>query len=468
MAMEMRQQQRLATQLKQTIKITPRIQQALRILQIPTLELEQEIRHELETNPLLEQVEVGDDLTPESDELSQQEEEEEVEPPDWSEFFNDQDTYEGFRPEKEEREFRERTPVHRPRLHESLMEQVRLVTEDQEETEIAEYVIGNIDDNGRLQLSPEEIAELLKLDVEKVRKVVRKIQHLDPPGVGARDLQECLQIQLRAKGMEDSLAMRIVTEQFENLTKRKIHDIARQLHVSVEEVQEALDVISKLDPFPGRELAVDDAPYIYPDLIVEKVDGEYEVYLNDRNIPRLRISSAYRDILRGDRDPKDGTRKYVEKHLKDARWVISSVERRRRTMVNVMKTIVELQRDFFDKGIAHLKPMVLQDVASRVGVHEATVARVTKDKYVQTPRGVFPLKFFFSPRITRRDGEDKASKAVQARIRELIENEDKKHPLSDDRIAKILNEEGFNIKRRTVAKYRDQMGILNARMRRRV
>jgi RNA polymerase sigma-54 factor len=262
--------------------------------------------------------------------------------------------------------------------------------------------------------------------------------------------------------------MRIVNEQFENLGKRRLNEIGRELHVSLEDVQEALDVISHLDPYPGRELAVEDSPYIYPDLMVEKVDDRYEIYLNDRNVPRLRISSAYEGVLRGQKTPGDKTRTYVERKLSNARWVILAVERRRKTMVDVMRTIVELQREFFDHGIEFLKPMVLQDVASRVGVHEATVARVTSHKYVQTPRGVFSLKFFFSSKIKTDTGGDVASKAVKARIQVLIDHEDKQRPLSDDKIAEVLNREGFQIKRRTVAKYRDQMKILNARMRKRI
>jgi RNA polymerase sigma-54 factor len=467
--MEMKQRLRHGMKLQQKPIITQKIQQALKILQLPTLELQHELRQYIDANPLLETLEEGEEPQENPGAEETPAKEEEFEAPDWSEFLNNRDGWEGgSRPEREDREFYERTPVRQPTLHESLSEQIRLVTEDKEEDEIAEYIIGCIDENGRLTVQAEEVADLLKLDADKVKGVIEKVQNLDPPGVGARDLQECLQIQLRVRGFQDTLAMRIVNEQFENLGKRRLNEIGRELHVSLEDVQEALDIISHLDPYPGRELAVEDAPYIYPDLMVEKVDGRYEVYLNDRNVPRLRISSAYEDVLRGQKVPGDKTRTYVERKLSSARWVILAVERRRKTMVDVMRTIVELQRDFFDHGIEFLKPMVLQDVASRVGVHEATVARVTSHKYVQTPRGVFSLKFFFSSKIKTDTGGDVASKAVKARIQGLIDHEDKQRPLSDDKIAEILNNEGFQIKRRTVAKYRDQMKILNARMRKRI
>lgn len=467
--MEMRQKLRTGLKLQQKPIITLKIQQALKILQLPTLELQHELRQYIDANPLLETLEEGEEPqeNPGTEEAAAKEEEE-VEAPDWSEFLNNRDGWEGHRPEREDRDFYERTPFRPQSLHESLIAQIRLVTEDKEESEISEYVIGCIDENGRLTVEAEEVAELLKLDLERVRGVIKKIQNLDPPGVGARDLQECLQIQLRARGLEDGLSMRIVSEQFDHLGKRRLNEISRELHVSQEEVQDALDIISHLDPFPGRELGVEDAHYIYPDLVVEKVDDRYEVYLNDRNVPRLRISSAYENVLRGEKTPGDKTRTYVERKLSNARWVILAVERRRRTMVDVMRTIVDLQHEFFDNGIEHLKPMVLQDVASRVGVHEATVARVTSNKYVQTPRGVFALKFFFSSKIKTDAGGDVASKAVKARIQTLIDGEDKQHPLSDDKIAEVLNNEGFQIKRRTVAKYRDQMKILNARMRKRI
>ena len=470
--MDMKQGLRLGPRLQQKPIITLKIQQALKILQLPTLELQHELRQYLDSNPLLEQLEEDEEPVeapagPEDPPAAQQEED--VEAPDWSEFLNDKESWDGgMRREREDLEYYERTPVSVPTLHESLMNQVRLVTGSEEESEIAEYVIGCIDENGRLTVDAAGVAELLKLDVEKVAAVIAKIQNLDPPGVAARDLPDCLAVQLKSNGMEDSLALRIVREQFENLSKRRLNEITRELRASPEDVQAAMDVISHLDPFPGRELAVADAPYIYPDLIVEKVDGRYEVYLNDRSVPRLRISSTYEDILRGAKTPGDATRTYVERKLSSARWVILAVERRRKTMVDVMRTIVDLQREFFDHGVAQLKPMVLQDVATIVGVHEATVARVTSHKYVQTPKGVFPLKYFFSSKIKTDDGGDVASKAVKARIRDLVDGEDKHRPLSDDKIGEILNGEGFQIKRRTVAKYRDHMGILNARMRKRV
>jgi RNA polymerase sigma-54 factor len=243
--------------------------------------------------------------------------------------------------------------------------------------------------------------------------------------------------------------------------------MAKELKVGLDKIQQATDTISTLMPHPGRLVSSDDVRYIYPDLIVEKVGDNYEVYLNDRSIPRLRVSPTYGQVLmEGEgKDPK--ARQYVERKLNSARWLIQAIEKRRRTMIRVMEAIVDEQRDFFDKGISHLKPMTLQDIGSRVGIHESTVARVTKAKYVQTPRGVYHMKFFFSSRLHTQWGEDASAKAVKQRIRELVESESKSSPLSDDKIAKILQSEGIQIARRTVAKYRDQMKILKAQYRKR-
>lgn len=262
--------------------------------------------------------------------------------------------------------------------------------------------------------------------------------------------------------MADSLVARIIRDHFKELMQRKYQEIARKLKLGVEDVQEAARDIGELDPKPGLELSSEEPHYIIPDLVVEEVDGEYVIYLNDRHLPRLRIADSYKDYLRkANKDTKD----YVQGKLNQAQWLIRTVEQRRATMVKVMAAIIEEQRDFFEKGPQALRPLTLQQVASKIGMHESTVSRVTNNKTVQTPRGIFQLKYFFSSSLSTEDGEEVSAKAAKSRIQEIVSKEEKKRPLSDQKIADILRQEGLMIARRTVAKYREQLGILPARLR---
>ena len=273
-------------------------------------------------------------------------------------------------------------------------------------------------------------------------------------------------LQLKAHGDENSLAAEVVTHHFDALKNRKFNEIAKELRVTPARVQEIAQEIGQLDPRPGLSTFGESARYVVPDLVVEKVEGEYIVYLNDSNIPRLRVSKAYRDELTRSREEGDKeTREFIMGKLNSARWLIQTIEQRRRTIVKVMQCIVEEQADFFEQGAVALKPLTLQQVANRIGMHESTVSRVTTNKYVQTPRGVFELKYFFSSSLDTDDGENMSSKAAKTRIREIIDKEEKQRPLSDQKIVDILKTEGLNIARRTVAKYREQLGILPARMR---
>jgi len=265
--------------------------------------------------------------------------------------------------------------------------------------------------------------------------------------------------------MRDSLAYVLVRDHLDDLLKKRYAEIARKLKKTIKEIQKAADVIGKFDPRPGARYSQEEPRYIIPDLIVEKVDDDYIVEINDRNIPRLRINRAYRDILTNAKSRSKEEHDYVVDKLNSARWLINTIEQRRQTMLKVMQAILEAQRGFFDKGVEHLKPLTLQEIAERVGLHESTVSRVTSNKYVQTPRGVFELKFFFSTGLKTDDGDVASSRRIKTRIAEMIEKEDKRHPLSDQEIARRLKEEGFLVARRTVAKYRDQLGLLPARMR---
>ncbi|MDM7914901.1 MAG: RNA polymerase factor sigma-54 [Candidatus Eisenbacteria bacterium] len=461
--------------------MTQKVQLMLKFLQIPTLELQQMLHQEILTNPVLELEEedpIVDEApkeTPEEVPVATGEDqyveasktEQEPEEPDWSEFYHDEYDNSFTRGETEETEFLEKVPVAGTTMADAILEQLRLMVRGPEEESLAEYLVGMLDERGYLTAGEEEVAEQTGAGLDAVRAMIAKLQSCDPPGIGARDLRECLLLQLKAKGMEGTIAWRILDEQFDNLVKRRQAEIARDLKVGLDKVQEAADQIAELMPHPGRLVSTDDIRYIYPDLIVEKEGDAYQVYLNDRSIPRLRVSSAYQSALmrRKDGDPK--VREYIEGRLNSARWLIQAIEKRRSTMVNVMKAIVEEQREFFEHGVSHLKPMTLQDIGSKVGIHESTVARVTKAKYVQTPRGVFPMKFFFSSRLHTEWGEDASAKAVKERIRDLVESEPKKNPFSDDKIARMLQAEGIQIARRTVAKYREQMKIDKAQFRKR-
>ena len=359
-------------------------------------------------------------------------------------------------------------PVRRESLNEHLTNELHLLSVSEEDLAIGEVLIGSLDDRGYLATSLDELAQLTGVAVAEIERVLALVQTLDPPGIGARDLRECLLIQLKAKGQEGSLAWRIVDEQFENLKNNKRADIARALRVTPEQVQEAIDSLSTLSPKPGLEVSDEEVKYVVPDLLVERVSDEYVVLLNDKNVPRLRINQAYEAVLRGQRKVDSKEREYIKGKINSARWLIQTIEQRRRTMIKVMTCIISEQREFFDKGIQFLRPLTLQQVARQIGMHESTVSRVTTNKYVQTPRGVFELKFFFSSGLSTDDGEDVSAKTARDRIKNLIADEDAKDPLSDQKIAELLHQDGLNIARRTVAKYREQLRILPARFRRRV
>jgi RNA polymerase sigma-54 factor len=473
----------LSMQQKPMLIMTQRLQQALKLLQMPTLELQQALKAELERNPLLEEVdeveesqeledvkkEVGQDESevpePETKVAEEKTEEKEV---DWDELWPDNfESNAAPRVDDPDAEFYERVPVTVKTLGEHLGEQLRLSALGETEQEIGEYLIGSLDENGYLQTGVEEVAEHFGLPPEKVEEVLSVIQTFEPAGVGARNLQECLWLQIVQRKLTDTLAARIVQEQFENLLNRRFSEIARALKCTVEEVQQAGDLIATLDPRPGQEIATEETKYVVPDLIVDRVGEDFVVSLNDRNVPRLRISSAYQGMLRQKGAVPDDTRKYIAEKLNSAKWLIQTIEQRRKTMIKVMRRIVEEQREFFERGVEGLRPLTLQQIASHIGMHESTVSRVTTNKYVQTPRGVFELKYFFSSGLQTEDGDDVSAKVAKEKISQMIQNEDKRDPLSDQRIAEVLQQDGLRIARRTVAKYRESLRLLPARQRRR-
>jgi RNA polymerase sigma-54 factor len=453
--------------LKQQLVMTQRLQQALKLLQVPTLELEQILRQELQANPLLEEIDPTEEAEEEENGAEAAEDVSEAEPDepiDWDEYFKD-----GFRAAATEQDFEdedqlEKPPVYVPSGQQTLREQLLLVLDDPLERQIGEYIIGCLNSDGYLVCPLQEIAAFFEVDITLVEKVLDVIQEFDPPGVGARNLQECLLLQLKAKGQSDSPEAEIISRHFEALKTRKFGDIAREMKITPREVQAIAERIGELDPKPGLTTAGEGARAIVPDLVVEKVDEDYVVYLNDSNLPRLRVSQAYEGQLDGKLRDQDAAQ-FIDEKKRYAEWIIKTIEQRRRTMIKVMEAIVAEQREFFEHGAIALRPLTLQQVASVIGMHESTVSRVTRQKYVQTPRGVFPLKYFFSAGLDTQGGEEVAAKAVKLMIKEIVEAEDPAHPLSDKRIVDLLEQRGLRIARRTVAKYREQLGILNARMR---
>jgi len=476
----------LSIGLQQRLVMTPKLQQALKLLQMPTLELQQVLKQEVLQNPLLEEVDDADmdeeepaeaEEAAESQSEEQEAKSEQTEEPEESEAAKKErveyDDYfesgfgagDGFANEEDRENFVERVPVAKQSFSDYLMSQLRLVTEEERSIAIGEYIIGSLDDSGYLTCSLREIAGTFGVTEEDAEKVLKIIQTFDPVGVGARDLKECLLIQLEAKGLGASLAARIVRDHFEEFKQKKYLDLSKALKAPLKDIQEQAQVIGSLNPKPGLDILADEPKYVIPDLVVDLVADRYVVSLNDRNVPRLRISQSYRDELQQNVELNSEAKDFIQSRLKNAKWLIQTIEQRRRTMIKVMEAIVEEQHEFFEKGVVALRPLTLQQIASKISMHESTVSRVTTNKYVQTPRGVYELKFFFSSSLSTEDGEEVSAKSAKLKIKTIIGAEDTRRPLSDQKIADILKKDGLIIARRTVAKYREQLGILPARHR---
>ncbi len=468
-----------SVRLGQELRINPRLYQAMDLLYMPLLDLQQHLKQELVQNPFLDLVEPTDDEVEESEEKS----EDEI---DWEEILLDGFETGGRREEFEEREYYEPVAVQSRDLYDHLRDQLSLQRVDTRQLLLGGEIIGNIDDDGFLTCPLEQIVaslnEYLETDegkarrfedwppftLEEVEEMLKVIQSLDPPGIAARDLRETLLLQLCDKDMTDSLVYRIIDEHFDQVVNHRWAEISKALGVSPQVVQAAADEISKLDPKPGVQYSGTENNFVMADLVVEKVDGEYIVFHNDTALPRLRLSAVYREIAKDKGKFKGENKEFISNKLNNANWMIQAIEQRRQTMLKVMNFIVDRQRDFFEEGIEQLKPLTLREVAEVIDMHESTVSRVSNQKYVQTPRGVLPLKFFFSSGLSTDSGEDVSARGIKARIQKLVADEDSKKPLTDRAIVDILKREGVNIARRTVAKYRDQLGILSARMRKRV
>ncbi|MGD1085462.1 MAG: RNA polymerase factor sigma-54 [Verrucomicrobiota bacterium] len=480
--------------------LAPQLQQSLALLQAPTLELKALVEQEVQQNPMLEEVpasemeqmdrnrEEGDPANDPSD-LSEPPADVKFDPAtekpssapvddfqaeferltkldqEWRDHFSQSNLPLRQGPEAEERrQFMFDSLVAGTSLQETLLEQMRFSDLTEEQRAIAEMIIGNIDDSGRLKESADLLAFSTNVPAEKILEVLKIIQTFDPPGVAARDLRECLMLQLERAGSEKTVEYRIIRDFMDALYKRKMPEIARGLGLTVEQVQAAVKRIACLEPRPGRDLLPDDDRYISPEVFVTKVGNDYVVSTNNEQIPHLRISNNYKDLM-SQPDAAPEVREYIREKIRAGKFLIKSLQQRQQTILNIGNEIVKRQREFMDKGVAHLKPMTMVQVAEVVGVHETTVSRAVSNKYMETPQGIYEMKFFFTSGIRTDSGSGMSNTSVKDMVAEMFAGEDSAKPLSDQEIVKMLKEKGIVIARRTVAKYRDELNILPSNLR---
>ena len=463
----------------QRLALTPKMQQAIQMLQLSTLQLETYLRQELQQNPVLEEMQELEEEAPETDDDSSapSEETEDGSTDDdleaviaefedaWSDYY-----YEGSdfarNPDAEEyRAFAEASITRDQSLSSHLLSQLGLSVEDDEQRRLGEWIIGEIDDRGFFTSSVEEAAAALGVTPEDVEKVLALIQTFDPPGVGARDLRECLLIQSDQRYPGDKELRTLIADHLKLLEKRKLPEIAKAMAITMDRLYELAGLVTTLEPRPGRNFGADNTVYIAPEVVVKKVDDDYVVLVDDDSLPRIRISPYYRRLLAKGKASAE-VRRYIKDKYKSAQWLMRNIEQRKSTIYKVTKCIMDLQRDFLERGPEYLKPLTLQQVADMVGMHESTISRVTSNKYVDTPRGIYELKYFFTSGIDTDDGNAQSSTSIRSQIEELIRDDDKKRPLSDQKITDLLNARGLNIARRTVTKYRESLGILSSKLRR--
>jgi len=471
----MAQEQRLELRLSQKLILTPQLQQSIKLLQLPLLELSQDINQELMSNPLLEET-----VDRESEEKTDTPEMRMEEEP-YQEVYDDSETplekIFGFTTDSyfEEREsdgrdlgyFQENTEDvqtfferNRKRidLYEHLLWQLRLSHISEEIGKPAEMIINNLNEDGYLQASLQEIAEAAEVDIKITEEALAFVQKLDPPGVGARDLQECLLLQLEPLNLKGTLVENILLEGFQELEGKKYKQLALKFKMSLDDIFAAVRVIEGLEPRPGRNYSSDEPAHIIPDVYVEEVDGNFVITLNDEGIPKLRLSNYYKKLLANKKSLGQEEKQFLEEKLRAAIWLLKSLDQRNRTIYRVTESILKFQEDFFRKGYKYLKPLNLKDVAEDMGMHESTISRVTSNKYVQCPQGLLSFRFFFSNAVSSDDGEISSS-TVKDMIRKIISEEDSQKPLNDKKIVEILKEKGINVARRTAAKYREEMKI---------
>ncbi len=463
------------------MKLTPQQVQYLQLLQLPVLALEQRIKAELEMNPLLEEAEEPAEEateiseTPESAEPATAEEEGYT----FEDFMNDElDGHKTPRNTNDEEDREEFPQPAEQTVAQRLIDQIHLLDISPEEKILSEEIIGNIDEDGYLRrdltliVQDLNLAQNLSITAERAEEILALIQHLDPPGIAARSLQECLTVQLEVGESSPQLrekALKILRDHFDDFTMKHYNELARCLGIDTSQLKPVIELIQKLNPKPGEGQFSAQQNYIVPDFNVERDDGDFIITLNDRNVPPLRINRGYKELMsrRNKNGAADGVKDFIRKRFEAAKWFIASINQRRETMMKVMRAIVEKQRAFFETG-ENLRPMIYKDIAEIIGMDISTISRVVNGKYVQTEYGVFELRHFFSDKLTTSTGEEVSNKEVKKSIREMIDKEDSNRPLSDDRIAEVLNSEGLHIARRTVAKYREAMKIPVARLRRKI
>ncbi len=466
-----------STELRQQLVLAPQLRQSLELLQAPLLELSQLVRKELEQNPTLEE-KVGEHepIGPE-EEMASREEPTQADADlaplleldeSWREYFRQAEAAAG-RPSQAEEERRQRwmeTLVRPPSLADHLLGQLGLLELDDEERRIAELLIGNLDDDGFLNITLGELSETTGIPVERLEAVLRKVQELDPPGIGARDLVECLHLQLVRRGLEGSVADRIVQGHLEELARGRHLEIAAALKIPVAEVHQAARLIETLDPKPGRGFDPSPPPEVVPDVIVSRDGDRWVVTVNNEHLPRVRISRLYRKLLEDPSTPPE-TRQYIRDKIRNGWFLVRGIHHRQQTLKAIAEAIVEHQREFFERGPSALKPLTMGEIAQQLHVHETTVSRAVAGKYMDTPMGLIPMRDFFTTGYTLDDGAAVSNRAVQQAIVEMIEHEDPLHPLSDQAIAEALAAKGWRVARRTVAKYREELGIPPSHERRR-
>lgn len=453
-------EQSLGFSLQQTL--SPQMQQSLQVLQAPAMELRNLVEVELQANPMLEEE------VPEKDPDEEWEEEfEEISRLDdeWRDYMAQSGAYDGRSAEAQEKREFLLSSIRTPKsLQQHLLDQLALSDLSEDDHAVAEEILGNLDESGLLDVTVAELANLTNTREEQVERVLKEVQTLDPVGVAARDMRECLLIQLERAGKGTSLEWRIVSDHLNDLLKRRFPEIARRLGVDVGDIQEAADFISTLEPRPARQFSDVDQRVVQPDVLVEEEGEDFLVSLNNEQVPMLRISNYYKDLL-SEPTHRGQVRDYIRDKIKGGRFFIKCIQQRQQTILNIAREIVSRQREFLREGASALRPMTMNQVAQAVGVHETTVSRATNGKYMLTPQGMFEMKYFFTPGYQTEGGSDISNEGVRQAIQTVVEKEDKRHPLSDQAILEILKERGIPIARRTVAKYREQLGILPSHLR---
>ena len=471
MALELRQQLKLTQQLI----MTPQLQMSIKLLQLSRLELMEAIRQELEENPALEEVQEFADEESRTDQseaasddtpaIKEVEIEEKINDTiDWNNYIDEYNSTGRIVFETEKRDIPsfESFVARKESLNEHLLWQLLMTFPTEEEEKIGSLIIGNLNKDGYLDIPVEELINTSGSSSNKVNQVLSLIKTFDPIGVGASDLKECLLIQAKHFKLDNTIVTEIINKHLNHLENKNYKVIARALRVNIQEVISAVNIIKEFEPKPGRTFSVEEPQYINPDIFVYKFEDGFLILLNDDGIPRLHVSSFYKQFINRGGKLSGKAKEYLQDKIRSATWLIKSIQQRQKTIYRVMESILKFQREFFEKGIAHLKPMVLRNVAQDIGMHESTISRVTTNKYAYTPQGLFELKYFFNSSIDRINGDAIASVSVQEKIRQIILNEDARKPYSDDKITKLLKESNINIARRTVTKYREVMKLLSS------